>query len=398
MATAVSAVVVHVQPAHGTADHRAGGPAEQEPTAGQPVAGADGVGLLDVDHLVDEGRVEQRRAHVHAQARDHPPGCGGPEADRTDGVDRDDPHRRPPLLEPAGAAHQRPGGTGSDEQDVQVRELPGDRRRRGAVVRLPGVGIGVLVDPDVPVVVGAQLLDEVHSRTEQTAYRIRLGDDVHLGAQCLHQQPGRQVAPRVGHAEESVAAARGNHAQRHAEIPRRGLHQECTLPQQALPLCGLHHRGRGLQLDGAGEVETFALQEKGTIENRPKVDVQPVLVEFVRAGNYRHYAPQVQLDFDCSAHRVETRLPPMARPGLPPGCRPSATGASKYVDSEISDTSGYVRSGARPSCRCAHRLRERSSLWAADTRDGQVRAEIIELVTRCPLRIRVAPRARSARR
>ena len=71
----------------------------------------------------------------------------------------------------------------------------------------------------------------------------------------------------------------------------------------------------------------------------------------------------------------------MTRPALPPGCRPSAAAASKYVDSEISETRVRPERSAT-SCHCAHQLRERSSLWAADTGDGQVRAEIIELLVR----------------
>ena len=68
----------------------------------------------------------------------------------------------------------------------------------------------------------------------------------------------------------------------------------------------------------------------------------------------------------------------MTRPALPPGCRPSAAAASKYVDSEISETRLRPERSAI-GCHCAHQLRERSPLWPADTDDGQVRAEIIEL-------------------
>ena len=54
--------VVPGQPVQRAADDGAGGAAEEEPAAGQAVAGADGVGLLDVHDLVDVGLVEQRRA------------------------------------------------------------------------------------------------------------------------------------------------------------------------------------------------------------------------------------------------------------------------------------------------------------------------------------------------
>ena len=276
------------QPAHRAADHRAGGAAEEESASGQTMAGADGVRLLDPYHLVHVGLVEQRRTDARAQAGDHPAARRTTEGHRADDVHRDDPHRPVPLPEIARAAHQGPGGAGPDEQHVQPRELASDRRRCRAVVRLPVARIGVLVEPHVPVVGGAQRADVVDPRAEEAAGGIRLGDDVHLAAQRLHQQPGRQVAAGVSHAQEPVALARRDHAQRHAQVPGRGLDQDRPRRQDSVPVSGLHHLGRGLQLDRAGEVEALTLQEQRVPEDRPKVDVEVVLVESLGNGYDRH--------------------------------------------------------------------------------------------------------------
>src|SRR4051794_22531899 len=64
--------VVAGQPPHGTADHRAGGAAEEETPAGQPVTGPDRGRFLDPDDLVDVGLVEQRRSQAGAEPGDHP--------------------------------------------------------------------------------------------------------------------------------------------------------------------------------------------------------------------------------------------------------------------------------------------------------------------------------------
>ena len=124
--------VVPGQPAHGATDHRAGGAAEQEPAAGEAVAGPDGVHLLDTHDLVDVRLVEHRRTHAHAQTGDHPAARCVAEGHRAGGVDSDDPHGPVPLTEVARAAHQGPRGAGPDEQHVQLREL---RAIAGAVLR-----------------------------------------------------------------------------------------------------------------------------------------------------------------------------------------------------------------------------------------------------------------------
>ena len=146
---------------------------------------------------------------------------------RADAVHGDDAHRPVPLPQEARAAHQGPGGPRPDEQHVQVGELAHDRRRRRAVVRPPVPRVGVLVEPHVPIVGGAPPADVVEPGAEQAALGVRFGgDDVHLAAQGLHQPHGRQVAAEVRHAQEPVALARGDHAQRHAQVPGRGLDQD----------------------------------------------------------------------------------------------------------------------------------------------------------------------------
>jgi hypothetical protein len=279
------------QPADRAADDRAGGAAQQEPVPGQAMAGADGVRLLDADRLVHIGRVEQRRMDAHAQARDHPATRLPAKGHRPDAVDRHDLDRPAPLPEVAGAAHQGPGGAGPDEQHVQLRELAGDGRCRRAVVGHPVARIGVLVEPHVPVVGGAQLTEVVEPRPEEAAPGVRLGDDMHLAAQRLHEQPGRQVAAGVGHAQEPVALAGRDHAQGDAQVAGRGLDQDRLRRQAPVPLGAGHHLGRRLQLDRAGEVEALALQEERLPEDRPEVDVEVVLVEGLGDGDDRHRGP-----------------------------------------------------------------------------------------------------------
>ena len=180
---------------------------------------------------------------------------------------------------------KRPAGPGPDEQHVELRELAGDRRRRAAVVRLPVLRIGVLIQPDVAVIGSAQRPDVVDPRTEQAADRIRLGDDMDLAAERLHQAPGRQVAPGVSDAQEPVALVRRDHAQRNAQIPRRGLHQDRPGRQDAIPLGSLDHLARGLQLDRPGEVEALTLEEQRVPERWLKIDVQLLLVETLGRRN-----------------------------------------------------------------------------------------------------------------
>ncbi len=196
--------------------------------------------------------------------------------------------RRAALAEVAGAAHQGAGGAGADEQHVELGELAGDRRGGAPVVRLPVVRVAVLVEPHVPVVGGAQRADVVEPRAEEPADRVRLGDDVHLGAERLHQPPGGQVAAGVGDAQEPVALAGRDHAQRDAEVPGRGLDQDRTRGQDAVSLGGLHHLGGGLELDRAGEVEPFAFQVERAPEDRAQVDVELFVVELVRTRNDGH--------------------------------------------------------------------------------------------------------------
>jgi hypothetical protein len=252
------------------------------------VAGADGVALLDPDHVVDQGLVEQFRPDSGAQAGNHPPRRLGTERDRADAVDGHDPHPPVPLPEEPGTAHQRAGRAGADEQHVQLRELPGDRRPGGAEVRLPGVAVGVLVEPDESVVGLEQLADPVQPGTEETGDRVGLDDRVDLRAQRLHQPLRGQVAPRVGHTHEVVAAARRDHAQGDAQVARGGFDQYRSRAQQPVTLGGLDHRGRGLQLDRAGEVEALALEEQRAPECRPEIDIEVFLVVFLGSGDDRH--------------------------------------------------------------------------------------------------------------
>src|SRR4051812_46378279 len=70
------------QPVQRAADDRAGRTPEQEPAAGEAVAGPDGVRLLDVHHLMDVGLVEQRGPDGHAEPGDHATGGGRPEGHR----------------------------------------------------------------------------------------------------------------------------------------------------------------------------------------------------------------------------------------------------------------------------------------------------------------------------
>ena len=143
MATAVKSFpLVLGHPVHRTADHRAGGAAEQEPASGQTVAGADGVRLLDAYDLVHIALVEQRRSDAGAEAGNHPASWRTTEGLRANGVYGDDPHRPVPLPEVARAAHQGSGSAGADEQHVQFREPASDCRRGRAVVRLPVLRIG----------------------------------------------------------------------------------------------------------------------------------------------------------------------------------------------------------------------------------------------------------------
>jgi hypothetical protein len=152
----------------------------------------------------------------------------------------------------------------------------------------PVTGVGVLVEPHVPVVGGAQPTEVPEPGAEEAALGIRFGDDMHLASQRLHQEPGRQVAAGVGHAQEPVALARRDHAQRHAQIAGRGLDQDRRRRQAPVPLGGLHHLCRGLQLDRAGEVEALTLEEEWPPEDRPEVDVEVVLVESLGDGDDRH--------------------------------------------------------------------------------------------------------------
>src|SRR5690606_10298699 len=95
-------------------------------------------------------------------------------------------------------------------------------------------------------------------------------------------------AGRVGGAQEAVALAGREHAERHAEVPGRRLDDDRPREQHAVPLGAVHHLGRGLQLDRACEVETLALQEEALPHDRPEVDVERILGEAVRMGDDRH--------------------------------------------------------------------------------------------------------------
>ncbi len=281
------------QPVRGGADHRPGRAAEQEAPPGQAVAGADGVRLLHPDHLVHVGLVEQRRPHAHAQARDHPPAGRAAEGDRTHAVHGDDPHRPVPVAEVARAAHQGPGGARADEQHVQAREVAGYLRRRRAEVRSPVARVGVLAEPHVPVVGGAQRTDVLQSRAQETAVGVQVGHDVHMTAQGLHQQFRRQIAPGVRHAQEPVTLARRDHAEGDAEVAGRGLDEDGVRCQVPVPLGTFHHLVRGLQLDGSREVEALALEIEAVSEYRLQVDEEASFVEGVGSGDHGHGRPPV---------------------------------------------------------------------------------------------------------
>src|SRR5579859_344935 len=111
------------------------------------MAGPDGVYLLDAYHLVHIGLIEQRRTNARAQTRDHPAPWRTTEGHRADAVHCDDPHRPTPLPKVVRATHQSAGSASSDKQHVQTRKLASDRRCRRAVVGLPVVWIGVLIEP-----------------------------------------------------------------------------------------------------------------------------------------------------------------------------------------------------------------------------------------------------------
>ena len=249
--------------------------------------------------------------------------------------------RAVPLPEVARAAHQGPGGARSDKQHVKLRELAGYGGRRGAVVCPPVARVGVLVEPDVAVVGGAQGTDVIKPRAEEAARGIRLGDDVHLGAQRLHQQPGRQVAAGVGHAHEPVALARRDDAQRHPQVPRRGLDQDRPRRQRPVPVGGLHHLSRGLQLDRAREVKALTLQEQRTPEDRTKVYVEIVLVEGLRNGYNRHDDPSSSVPERSGAHLIlfDTAELAVARRS-PPVTTSGRRGSLKPALSAVAQTSG----------------------------------------------------------
>ena len=121
------------------------------------------------DDLVDVGLIEHRRADTRAEPGDHPASRRATKGHRAHAVHCHDPDRPVPLAEVAGAAHQGPAGPGADEQHVELRELAGDRRSRAAVVRLPVLRIGVLIQPHVAVVGRTQRTDIVDPRAEEAA-------------------------------------------------------------------------------------------------------------------------------------------------------------------------------------------------------------------------------------
>ncbi len=202
--------------------------------SGQAVAGPDRVGLLYADDVVHAGRVEQRRRHTGAEARDHPAAGCPAEGDRAHAVHRHDPHPAPPFPEPVRAAHQRPGGADPHEQHVQARELPGDGGRGGAVVRPPVGLVGVLVEPHVPLVGGAQRAYVRDPGAQETAGRVRLGDDVHPAAEGLDEPSGLRIDAGVGHTQKPIAPARRDHAQRDAQIAGRGLDEGRARPEPSV--------------------------------------------------------------------------------------------------------------------------------------------------------------------
>src|SRR4029077_11483838 len=118
------------------------------------------------------------RTDTGADAGKHPAARRAAERDGANAVDGDQAHRPVPFSEVPGAAHQRSAGADADEQHVKFRELTCDRGRGGAVVRFPVALVGVLVKPDVTIIRCAQRADVLHSRTEEAAIWVWLGDDV----------------------------------------------------------------------------------------------------------------------------------------------------------------------------------------------------------------------------
>src|SRR5690606_38887790 len=140
----------------------------------------------------------------------------------------------------------------------------------------------------------AEVADVVQASAEVPVLRVGLGDDDDLGAQRLHQQPGREVAAGVGDAPEPVALAGRDDAERHAEVPGRRLDQHGTRAEDAAALRRGDHLVRRLQLHGTGEVEALARQVERADEDRSQVDVEVVLVELLGKGDDRHDGPLVR--------------------------------------------------------------------------------------------------------
>ena len=165
-------------------------PPSSEAGSREAVAGAHRVQFFDHHHVIDQGLVELRRPHAHAESRDQAGGRLAAERDRSCGVDRDNPDIGPVLTEVPRATHQGPRCPGSHEQHVQFGELIGDLGGSPAVVRSPVAGIGVLVEPDVPLVGRAQVPHVVEPGPEEAVDGIRFGDQVHLCPERLHELPG----------------------------------------------------------------------------------------------------------------------------------------------------------------------------------------------------------------
>jgi len=123
-------------------------------------------------------------------------------------------------------------------------------------------------------------------------------------------------------------------------------------------------------------------------ENRPEVDVQPVLVEFIRIVDYRHRAPQEQMDFACSAS-VSGPCAADDRAVRPPFLPTERHGREPHRQ-RVWDVSGAVYADHG----YPHRTRERGSLGLAHTGEARVRDEIVEQVHAVPLHIFVTSRSR----
>ncbi len=137
-----------------------------------------------------------------------------------------------------------------------ARDGPGSR-----LIVSEGVGrILVLVEPDVVGVISDQLLDQTNPRIQVTAVLVTLIDHEQLRAKGVNQLAVRRGNIRVDYANELVTLGGANHGQRNAQIPRRGFDKAGLVVDQSADFKISDQRVRGLQLDGAGRIQSFDFQ------------------------------------------------------------------------------------------------------------------------------------------